>query len=175
MNLIIRLIKKILRIGKNTKIKYTIGNIKHHNSRIDALMPQFVEIGDNFVSAPGSIILTHDSSLFFHIGQYRVEKVKIGDNVFVGANAVILPGINIGDGAIIGAGAIVTKDVPESVVVAGNPAKIISTVAEYVNKCETKGVLYTPPQCFYGNITKRKLTEQELNEFQNKVLNECKL
>ena len=172
MKIMKKIIRWILNRRKEKRIKYNIGNIKHHNSRIDALMPQFVTIGDNFISAPGSIILSHDASLFFHIGKYRVEKVIIGDNVFLGANSIVLPGVRIGNGAIVGAGAVVTKDVPDNTVVAGNPAKVICTVEEYIKKCSDKKVLYTPPESFYLNFAKRKLNEDELSEFQKKVLSE---
>ena len=53
---------------------------------------------------------------------------EIGDNVLIGANAVILEGIKIGDGAVVAAGSVVTEDVPAGVVVAGSPAKIIKSV-----------------------------------------------
>lgn len=53
------------------------------------------------------------------------EPVIIGDNVWIGGNAVILPGVTIGDNVVIGAGSVVTKDIPDNVVVAGNPAKNI--------------------------------------------------
>jgi serine acetyltransferase len=56
--------------------------------------------------------------------QFR-EEVVIGNDVWVGAGAVILPGIKIGHGAIIGAGAVVTKDVPDYAIVTGVPAKIL--------------------------------------------------
>ncbi|MGN0107074.1 MAG: DapH/DapD/GlmU-related protein [Hominilimicola sp.] len=56
--------------------------------------------------------------------------VKIGCNVWIGSNATVLPGVTIGDGAVIGAGAVVTKDVPDGMVVVGNPARIIKSVNE---------------------------------------------
>lgn len=56
--------------------------------------------------------------------------IKIGDNVWVGGNAIIMPGVVIGDNSIIGAGSVVTRDVPANVVVAGNPAKIIREITE---------------------------------------------
>jgi len=56
------------------------------------------------------------------------KSVKIGNNTFVGANAVVLMGVNIGDHCIIGAGAVVTKDVPDNSVVVGVPAKMIGKV-----------------------------------------------
>ena len=56
--------------------------------------------------------------------------IRIGKNVWVGANAVILPGVTIGDGAIVAAGAVVNRDVPENTVVGGVPAKVIRTIGE---------------------------------------------
>jgi acetyltransferase-like isoleucine patch superfamily enzyme len=57
--------------------------------------------------------------------------IEVGDNVFLGVNSIILPGKKIGSNSIVGAGSVVTKDVPPGVVVAGNPAKVISTLQEY--------------------------------------------
>lgn len=54
-----------------------------------------------------------------------IGKIEIGDNVFMGARSMILPGLKIGDGAVIGAGAVVTKDVAPGDIVGGNPAKFI--------------------------------------------------
>jgi acetyltransferase-like isoleucine patch superfamily enzyme len=150
--------------------KYKIGNVKYNNSLIDTLIPQFVEIGDNFVSAPGSIILAHDASLFRHTGYYRVEKTVIGNDVFLGANATILPGITIGDGAIIGAGAVVTKDVAAYTVVAGNPARFMCTVEEYIQKCKQKNCLYKAPLSFDKYWNNMRLTKEDIEAFQLSVM-----
>ncbi|UOQ84706.1 sugar O-acetyltransferase [Gracilibacillus salinarum] len=58
----------------------------------------------------------------------RPAPIKIGENVWIGANATVLPGVTIGDGAIIAAGAVVTKDVPANVVAGGLPAKVIKNI-----------------------------------------------
>ncbi|MBP5293723.1 MAG: sugar O-acetyltransferase [Clostridia bacterium] len=58
------------------------------------------------------------------------EPVTIGDNVWVGANAVILPGVSIGDNCVIGAGTVVTKSIPANSVAVGNPARVIKTLSE---------------------------------------------
>ena len=58
-------------------------------------------------------------------GESEIKEVKIGNDVWIGARSIILPGVTIGDGAVIAAGSIVTKDVESYAVVGGNPAKII--------------------------------------------------
>ena len=60
--------------------------------------------------------------------------VSIGNNVFIGAGSIILPGVNIGDKAVIGAGSVVTKDIPTNSVAVGNPAKVICSYDEYMQK-----------------------------------------
>lgn len=167
---IIKMIKKILGIETDTQIKYKIGNVKFHNSLIDSLIPQFIEIGDNFISAPGSIILAHDSSLMIFAQKYRIEKTVLGNNVFLGANAVILPGVKIVDNVIIGAGAVVTKDIAESGVYAGNPARYLSSIDAYVNKCEKRGVLFEPPESFNKIWNNVRLDKKDTAEFQELVL-----
>ena len=59
-------------------------------------------------------------------GYNKIEPVEIGNNVWIGRRAMIMPGVTIGDGVVIAAGAIVTKDVPNNVIVGGVPAKILS-------------------------------------------------
>ena len=56
--------------------------------------------------------------------------IRIGDDVWIGAGAIILPGVTIGEGAVVGAGAVVTKDIPPFAIVVGNPAKIIRYIEE---------------------------------------------
>jgi acetyltransferase-like isoleucine patch superfamily enzyme len=130
------------------------------NTRIDALIPNAVEVGENLISAPGSWILTHDSSLINHIDKVAVKKTTIGNNVFIGLNAIIMPGVKVGDGAIIGAGAVVTRDVQPYTIVGGNPAKFICTVDEYIEKVKTKSILVDPIRDTYGI--------HEFNEFRQR-------
>lgn len=66
--------------------------------------------------------------------QITSRSIKIGNNVWIGDKAIILPGVNIGDNSVVGAGAVVTKDVPSYCVVAGNPARIIKTFCKKNNK-----------------------------------------
>lgn len=86
---------------------------------LDFTNPKGVYIGQSTLIAPGARILTHD-----FVGGYHHE-TKIGSYCFVGANALVLPGVTIGDHCIIAAGAVVNRDVPKGSLVAGNPASVI--------------------------------------------------
>lgn len=92
-----------------------------------------VKIGNNVMLAPNVAIYTAGhpihpvarSSMY----EYGIE-VTIGDNVWIGGNAVILPGVTIGDNVVIGAGSVVTKDIPANVVAAGNPCRVVKEITE---------------------------------------------
>ena len=61
-------------------------------------------------------------------------RVKIGDWVYIGTNSLIMPGVTIGNNVLVAAGSVVTKSVPERMVVAGNPARIICSIDEYYER-----------------------------------------
>ena len=88
-----------------------------------------IKIGNN-VTISDAHLLTHDGSTKKMLGYSKCGRIEIGDDVFVGANAVILPNVKIGNRVIVGAGAIVTKDVPDNSVVVGNPARVVCTYDE---------------------------------------------
>jgi len=84
-----------------------------------------VSIGNNCALAPYVKILTGSHDISFKNLPPIGKKVTIGDNVWIGSGAIILPGVNIGDGCVIEAGSVVTKNTGEYEVIAGNPAKFI--------------------------------------------------
>lgn len=90
-----------------------------------------LEVGNNVMMGPDvSIITSSHNTLRTDIpmseqGSLPKKKVTIGNDVWIGTRAIILPGVTIGDGVIIGAGAVVTKDVPDYAIVGGVPARII--------------------------------------------------
>jgi maltose O-acetyltransferase len=87
-----------------------------------------VSIGNNVLFGPGVQLLTATHPIH-HIerstGLESGREIRIGNNVWVGAGALICPGVSIGNHSVIGAGSVVTKHVPENVVAAGNPCKIL--------------------------------------------------
>lgn len=86
---------------------------------------QKIEIGKNVAIARNVVIRDTDAHSILDGKHQKTKPVKIGNHVWIGANATIMKGVEIGDGAIVAAGAIVTKNVPERCLVAGIPAKII--------------------------------------------------
>lgn len=108
-------------IGNNTRI---------HGSCIHA--DNFISIGDNcLIAANCNIIDNHGHDLSFDNVEDRihtsgeVDKVILEDNVWCGANSIILPGVTIGRGSVIGANSVVSKSIPPMVIAGGNPAKVI--------------------------------------------------
>ncbi len=92
-----------------------------------------VKIGDNCQMAPNVSIYTagHPVHPVSRNSGYEYGKeVTIGDNVWIGGNSVICPGVTIGDHVVIGAGSVVTKDIPDWSVAAGNPCKVIRKITE---------------------------------------------
>ena len=92
--------------------------------KLDRTYPKGVHIGAFSYVTFGATILTHDRTR----GKY--SDTIIGENCFIGARALIMPGVRIGNNCIVGAGAVVTKDVPDFSIVAGNPATIIRSGIE---------------------------------------------
>ena len=92
-----------------------------------------VVIGDNCQMAPNVAIYTAGHPVHPDTRntayEYGIE-VTIGDNVWIGGNTVICPGVHIGSNTVIGAGSVVTKDIPERVIAAGNPCKVIREITE---------------------------------------------
>lgn len=136
---IILAIKKLLGGGNNTPEKLKkrgaiIGDNFRNYGSVDAGHPHLFSVGNNVIIASGARILTHDASTKIALGYSKIGCVTIGNEVFVGADSLILPNVKIGNKVIIGAGSVVCKDIPDNSVAVGNPAKVIGTYDDYIEK-----------------------------------------
>lgn len=122
--------------------------------KIDDTFQYLLSIG-NHVTITGARILTHDASTKRALGVTKCGRVEIGDYVFIGNGAIILPNTKIGNKVIVGAGAVVTKHIPDNSVVVGNPCRIIYTYDEYIERMSKKfagggGIFQVPERIISG-------------------------
>ena len=108
--------------------------------------PAYTRVGTNVILSD-CVLLGHDASINVLNNQFgkkldSVGPVIIQDNCFVGHGAIVLQGVTIGPNSIVAAGAVVTKDVPPGVVVGGNPARIICTTQELLQRVEERSNSY---------------------------------
>lgn len=125
--------KKGMRIGEGTQL------FSSDTVNIDEQKPQMVTIGKNVQITGGGTILTHDYGWAVTKGIYgdvlgSVRPVTIGDNVYIGMNAIILAGAHIGSNVIIGANSTVTGNIPDNCVAVGSPCRKIYSIEEYYEK-----------------------------------------
>ncbi len=101
-------------------------------------------IGNNVMIAPNVILSTGthpvDIELRRKVAQFNLP-ITIKDNVWIGASAIIMPGVTIGENSIIGAGSIVTKDIPKNVIAVGNPCKVMREINENDRKYYHKDLI----------------------------------
>ncbi len=149
---------KRAQILKKSKTFHKMGiNCYYHPVKIPA-EPWLVEMGDNVFVSTDVLLVTHNMAncVFNNESgtQYKPQTgtIKINNNVFIGARAIILNNVEIGNNVIIAAGSVVTKDIPDNSVVAGVPAKVIGNYNDQKRKCQeynnaidikTKGKNYT--------------------------------
>lgn len=130
------LVKHGMIVGKNFK--------RMSGSWLDPGHCWLITIGNNVTLAPRVMLIAHDAAPQSSFSITRVGNINIGDNVFMGANSIVLPGVTIGNDVIVGSGSVVTHDIPDRSVVAGNPAKIIRSLDEYeelIAKKRENGIL----------------------------------
>ena len=103
--------------------------------------PYLVNIGDNVRVTSGCKFITHDGGVWVLRHMYedlqdidKFGKITVGNNVHIGINTVIMPGVTIGNNCVIGVGAVVTKDIPDNSIAVGVPARVIKTIKEYKDK-----------------------------------------
>lgn len=110
------------------------GDNVYANFHLTAVDDGHIYVGNNVMIAPNVTLATAahpiDPELRRETFQYNAD-VHIGDNVWIGAGAVVLPGVTIGENSVIGAGSVVTKDIPANVVAVGNPCRVLREIGEH--------------------------------------------
>lgn len=155
-----KLVKNGMKIGNNFR--------RMNACWIDPGHCWLISFGDNVTLAPGVTILAHDASLQHELNCTRIGRVDVGSNVFIGARAIILPGVKIGDKVIIGAGSVVTKDVSSNSVVCGSPARKIDSYSEYI--AQNENIMSFAP-CFGLEYTHPNIDINRKTEMQNDLKN----
>jgi len=130
-----------LRMGKDVRIigKPTCGSA-----------PYLISIGNHVTISAEVSFITHDGAtwVFRHLPEYRglqrVGPIEIKDNCFIGTRAILMPGISIGPNSVVGAGAVVTRSVPPNTVVAGSPARVISSTEAFIKRSLPRCHYYPP-------------------------------
>ena len=106
----------------------SVGNNFYMNHNCTILDPAKVESGDNVFIAPNCSFYTAGHPIDVeqrNKGLEYAKPIKVGNNVWIGGNVIVLPGVTIGDNVTIGAGSIVTKDIPSNVIAYGNPCRVV--------------------------------------------------
>lgn len=115
--------------GYNIKI----GENFYSNHNLIILDANTVEFGDNVFIAPNCGFYTAGHPIDASIrnkGLEYAKKIKVGNDVWIGGNVVVLPGVTIGDNCVIGAGSVVNKDIPSNSIAVGNPCRVIKKIEE---------------------------------------------
>lgn len=121
-----KLVSMGMKVGKNF---YRLNGVI-----LDPAHCWLIEIGDDVTIAPRVHILAHDASTVHYLGYAKIGKVVIGNSVFIGADSVILPNVHIGDNVVVGANSTVSRDLESGYVYAGNPARRLCSIEEFINK-----------------------------------------
>ena len=120
-----------------------LGKMFYANFNLTLVDDTHIFIGDNVLIAPNVTVATAahpiGPALRRQALQYNLP-VYIGNNVWIGSGALIMPGVKIGDNTVIGAGSVVTHDIPENVVAAGNPCRVLREITQEDNRFYNHGI-----------------------------------
>lgn len=127
------------------KIGVTVGKNAHFYGQISwGTEPWLISLGDNVHISVNCKFINHDgATLIFRdrVPDLEITKlIVVGNNVYIGAESLILPGVHIGSNVIIGARSVVTKDIPDHSVAVGVPARVIKTTDEYLDKASKESL-----------------------------------
>lgn len=133
-----------------------MGNNNFISSEFWSSEPYLIKIGSNCQITSGVKFFTHGGAGAVRLNYPKFDcfgKVTIGDYVYIGSNALIMPGVTIGNNVLVAAGSVVSNSIPSNVVVGGNPAKIICTLQQYIDR----NILYNLDSKGLSATEKKKL------------------
>lgn len=149
LNIYQRIKFKICNYKTRADILRSLGVVIGENSEIYPSVnfgsePYLIEIGNNVRITDNVKLTTHDGGIWVLRNNGKLKnadrfgKIVVGNNVHIGIDSIIMPGVHIGDNVIIGAGSIVTRDIPSNTVAVGVPCKPIETIDDYYKKIKDK-------------------------------------
>ena len=145
------LVRQGLTLGKNVHIFDGVA--------LDAPHCFLISIGDHSVVGANARLIAHDSSLKVGLPLARIGRIVIGERCFIGQESIILPGVTIGSNTIVGAGSVVTRDIPAGSVAAGNPARVLCSLEQFLAKHQQQA---TAGRIFgYGEYDIRVITQKK--------------
>lgn len=150
-----------MHIGKGVNLPMTTG--------IDTPHCFLISIGDNCGFGDECIILAHDAMPNEYLDATKIGRVTIHESCHFGARTVILPGVTIGPRSVVGSNSVVATDIPPNTVAAGNPAKVICTMEEYLERHRQQ--MKTAPLFPYKEYDYKYLTRGKLSEMLSKLEN----
>ena len=112
----------------------TLGDNVYANFNLTLVDDVAITIGSNVMIAPNVVIATAGHPILPELRREAAQfnlPVVIGDNVWIGAGALIMPGITIGDDTVIGAGSVVTRDIPAGVIAVGSPCRVVREIGDH--------------------------------------------
>lgn len=133
-----------VKVAKKIGVNFEKGQLHIYGKVFWGTEPWIITLGKNVYITDGVKFITHDGGTLLYrkeIPDLEITKpIRIGNNVYMGNNVILLPGVTVGNNVVIGTGAVVTKDIPDHSVVAGVPARVIKSECEYLEKLKKESL-----------------------------------
>lgn len=141
---IVQLLYPSVKYAKKIGVNFSIGEVHLYGKIKWGTEPWLITLGNNVHITDGVSFITHDGGTLLYrkqIPDLEITKpITVGNDVYIGLNAIILPGVTIGNNVVIGTGAVVTKDIPDNSVAVGIPARVIKSADEYLKKLKKESL-----------------------------------